>query len=214
MKYKNLSLSHLLIFTFLFTLSISANAQFRTEPDPQIKQRMLEYLDRLETSSNSRQRVYQPAAIENAAYSRDDNDRGSNSSSSSAFALERRAFDLLNEQRALKGLSPLRWSDDLARVARMHSEDMARNHYFSHDGPDGSVNARAKSLGIRGWRSIGENIAFNKGFRKPVEMACQHWMTSPGHRDNILDRTYTDSGIGVAIAPDGSYYFTQVFIAR
>jgi uncharacterized protein YkwD len=92
---------------------------------------------------------------------------------------------------------------------------MARYKFFSHQGRDGSaVNTRARSLGIGGWRSIGENIAFNKGFRKPVEMACQQWMTSPGHRQNILNRGWTESAIGVATAPDGSVYFTQVFISR
>jgi uncharacterized protein YkwD len=74
------------------------------------------------------------------------------------------------------------------------------------------VSDRAKSVVSRTWYSIGENIAFNKGFGKPVEMACQHWMTSPGHRSNILDPYWKESGIGAAFAPDGSFYLTQVFI--
>lgn len=214
MKYKIFSFRCLLIFTFLLTLSTAASAQFK-EPDEQIKRAMLAYLDRIETASttNSRQRINQPVNTANVAYRGDV--RETSSGSSTNYAVERRAFDILNQQRAAKGLQPLRWSEDAARVARFHSENMARYSFFSHEGRDGShVNNRAKSLGIRGFSSIGENIAFNKGFRKPVEMACQHWMNSPDHRENILDRGWTESGIGVAVTSDGAYYFTQVFIAR
>jgi uncharacterized protein YkwD len=214
MKYKIFSFHQLLIFTFLLTLSTAVSAQFK-EPDEQIKRAMLAYLDRIESTStrSSKQQIYQPVSTANVAYRGDA--RVTSGGSSANYAIERRAFDILNQQRAGKGLQPLRWSEDAARVARLHSENMARYRFFSHEGRDGShVNNRAKSLGIRGFSSIGENIAFNKGFRKPVEMACQHWMTSPGHRENILDRGWTESGVGVAVTADGSYYFTQVFITR
>jgi uncharacterized protein YkwD len=36
-------------------------------------------------------------------------------------------------------------------------------------------------------------------------------MASPGHRQNILDKNYSRTGIGVAIAPDGQVFITQVF---
>ena len=131
------------------------------------------------------------------------------------FDLERKAFALLNYQRGIQGLPQLAWSEDLAKIARTHSEDMARKKYFSHTGSDGSqVNKRADSLGVRHWRAIGENIAYNRGFENPVEFAVERWMKSPSHRQNLLSGQWKESGIGIAVTPDGTYYFTQVFILR
>ena len=131
------------------------------------------------------------------------------------FDLERKAFELLNRQRAENNLSPLVWSDDVAKIARIHSENMAKYKFFSHQGLDGTmVNDRADSLGISKWRSIGENIAYNLGYQNPVEFAVERWMSSPSHRGNILNNRWQESAVGVAISKDGAYYFTQVFLLR
>jgi uncharacterized protein YkwD len=131
------------------------------------------------------------------------------------FRLERQAFDILNQKRAENGISPIKWSDDMAKIARLHSQDMAQYKYFSHSGRDGSmVNDRADSLGFSNWQAMGENIAFSRGFEKPVEFTCENWMKSPSHRQNILDTRWKEAGIGLAISPDGSYYFTEVFILK
>lgn len=132
-----------------------------------------------------------------------------------AFDLERRAFDLINEKRAKCGLAPLKWSDDVAKIARLHSENMANYNFFSHTGIDGTmVNDRADLLGIRKWQAIGENIAFNQGFENPVEFAVERWMASPKHRDNLLSSRWRESGIGIAVTDNGTYYFTEVFMIR
>ncbi|MEN9939099.1 MAG: hypothetical protein RLZZ387_5678 [Chloroflexota bacterium] len=36
------------------------------------------------------------------------------------------------------------------------------------------------------------------------------WMSSPLHRDIVLDRTSTEIGVGYADNPDGSYHQTAV----
>lgn len=129
--------------------------------------------------------------------------------------LEKQAFDLLNSQRAAKSLPALAWNDDVARIARLHSENMAKYKFFSHTGLDGSmVNDRADLCGVSKWRAIGENIAFNRGYAKPAEFAVDRWMRSTAHRENILNDRWTESGVGVALAEDGSIYFTQVFLLR
>lgn len=132
-----------------------------------------------------------------------------------SFELERQAFELINKQREISGLPSLVWSDDVARIARMHSENMAKFDFFSHKGIDGMmVNERADLLGIRKWRAIGENIAYNQGYKNPVEFAVKLWMESPGHRENLLNSRWKESGIGVAVTNDGTYYFTEVFLLR
>ncbi|HLM61623.1 MAG TPA: CAP domain-containing protein [Pyrinomonadaceae bacterium] len=132
-----------------------------------------------------------------------------------AFDLERRTFELINQRRENSGLTPLNWCDDAARIARLHSENMANFNFFSHAGVDGSmVNDRADLLGIRKWQAIGENIAYNQGFDNPVEFAVERWMQSPKHRDNLLSSRWKDSGIGIAVTGNGTYYFTEVFLVR
>jgi uncharacterized protein YkwD len=132
----------------------------------------------------------------------------------SATQEERRAFDLINEARRAQGYAPLVWDAELTRMARAHSEQMARQNVLSHDTADGSMIARAHSLGIGGWRTLAENIAYNQGFDDPAAFAVERWLKSPLPRDNILRASFTHAGLGVARTPDGRVYFTQVFVAR
>lgn len=139
----------------------------------------------------------------------------SNVKSFAAFDLEKAAFALLNQRRAENNLDALQWSETVAKIARIHSENMAKHKFFSHRGIDGlMVDERADSLGISKWRAIGENIAFNQGYENPVEFAIERWMLSPSHRENILNNRWQESAVGVAIADDGAIYFTQVFLLR
>ena len=130
-------------------------------------------------------------------------------------SLERAAFNVLNQKRAESGLSPLAWSEQLAAVARLHSRNMAEFSFFSHKGLDGKMAAqRAAQMGVGQWRSIGENIAFSRGFQDPVAHALRLWLDSPAHRQNLLDGNWKETAVGVAVAEDGSYYFTQVFLRK
>ncbi|MEO6589767.1 MAG: CAP domain-containing protein [Pyrinomonadaceae bacterium] len=133
----------------------------------------------------------------------------------SSIELEKQAFALLNSQRAEKGFPALVWNDDIARIARMHSENMAKYKFFSHTGLDGSmVNDRADKCGVSKWQAIGENIAYNRGYDKPADFAVERWMQSVSHRENILNDRWQESAVGVAISNDGAFYFTQVFLVR
>jgi uncharacterized protein YkwD len=140
--------------------------------------------------------------------------RASASAEAATTMEERRAFDLINEARRAQGYAPLAWDAELTRMARAHSEQMARQNLLSHDAADGGMVARAHSLGISGWRTLAENIAYNQGFDDPAAFAVERWLKSPLHRDNIMRAGFTHAGLGVARTPDGRVYFTQVFVAR
>lgn len=128
--------------------------------------------------------------------------------------LEQSAIDGVNKERLEAGLPPLVLSPDLCRIARAYSRDMVERKYFSHQDPDGHmVDVRTSSAGIM-WRNVGENIARNRGFKDPAEVAVREWMKSEGHRENILDNKYRETGVGVWIAPDRTVYFTQIFLTR
>jgi uncharacterized protein YkwD len=132
-----------------------------------------------------------------------------------ATTIERTAFDKTNEARVQNGRPPLAWDPLLCRMARMHSEDMARRGYFAHETPEGlEPKDRGRALGILHFRVLAENIAFNKGFADPGAFAVERWMTSGGHRANILYIGFQASAVGSYVAPDGSVYLTQVFITR
>ncbi len=134
---------------------------------------------------------------------------------SQVFELEKQAFSIINQRRADNGLSPIEWSDEVAKVARLHSENMVKFNFFAHRGMDGkNVDGRADSFGLTKWTLIGENIAYNRGYKNPVETAIEKWMLSPSHRENLLNDRWKESGIGIAVTNDGTYYFTQVFIRR
>lgn len=65
---------------------------------------------------------------------------------------------LLNGLRKKHAVAPLELSDELNRIAQNHSDDMARNNYFSHSSLNGDgPGDRAKKMGF--YNSIGENIA-------------------------------------------------------
>ena len=135
--------------------------------------------------------------------------------SPAAADLERRVFKLLNAERVSQGLEVLDWSDDIAAVARLHSQNMAEGKFFSHRGSDGSmVDDRADRMGLGSWRVIGENIAYMRGYDDPAALALEKWLESTAHRKNLLGPNWKESAVGVAITSDGTYYLTQVFLLR
>ena len=137
------------------------------------------------------------------------NDNGGTSSSSDRIdnlSFEEQVVALVNQQRAANGLSPLTLSTELSNVARVKSQDMHDNQYFSHTSPTyGSPFDMLKTFGIS-YRAAGENIAM--GYATP-EAVMDAWMNSAGHRANILNSSYTQ--IGVGYVADGNYW-TQEFI--
>lgn len=113
---------------------------------------------------------------------------------------------LINEQRAQYGLSALAANQELSQVARYKSEDMAAKGYFSHESPTyGSPFQMMQTFGIS-YRTAGENIAY--GQKTPAEVV-NAWMNSSSHRANILNASYTQTGVG--FCANGSYW-TQMFI--
>jgi len=119
-------------------------------------------------------------------------------------AFELRVAELVNAEREVAGLQPLRLDPELSRVARLKSQDFVTGGYFSHDSPTyGSPFAMMKQFGFT-YRSASENIA--QGYRTP-EAVHEAWMKSPGHRRNIMDPNYDTMGIGFY-----EYGWTQLFI--
>ena len=116
--------------------------------------------------------------------------------------------DLVNAERAKVGLKALIVDSKLTNMARVKSQDMITNNYFSHYSPKyGSPFDMMKTFGIS-YRTAGENIAMNQS----MESAHTALMNSEGHRANILGASYTKIGIGIVKDSRGYLYITQDFI--
>ena len=64
-----------------------------------------------------------------------------------------------------------------------------------------------KTFGIS-YKSAGENIAMGQ---TTPEQVVQAWMNSPGHRENIMNSSFTHIGVGYVASGN---YWTQMFIGK
>lgn len=125
-----------------------------------------------------------------------------------------RVVQLVNQERARAGCAPLAIHSALMRAALEHSTDMALNDFLSHTGSDGSQPWDRMTRAGYNWSQAAENIA--AGYSSP-ESVVQGWMGSPGHRNNILNCSLRDTGVGYYyLAQDTGtvnyhHYWTQVF---
>lgn len=130
--------------------------------------------------------------------------------SASTRSAERSLRSCANAERAAAGLPALRTSPALGRAARAHARDMARRGYFDHTSPAGrgpGARVAARTSAFR--RGVGENIA--AGASWTTRRTCREWMASPGHRGQILDRSFTHVGAGYARGGRMGRYMVQVF---
>jgi len=123
---------------------------------------------------------------------------------------EKEVFDLINKQRTANGLSSLKVDSEVQRVAKIKAQDMVNNNYFSHNSPTyGTPFEMLKSFKIS-YRTAGENIAGNSSNSGAVNA----WMNSSGHKANILNSSFTHTGIGVVSSPKYGKVYVQMFIGK
>nr|WP_245746107.1 CAP domain-containing protein [Evansella caseinilytica] len=106
---------------------------------------------------------------------------------------EDQVVQLVNRERANRGLGALNHRADVKNVAHKKAEDMINSNYFSHTSPNyGSPFDMLRTFGIS-YQSAAENIA--KGQTTP-EQVMNSWMNSSGHRQNILNGSFDAIGVG------------------
>lgn len=128
------------------------------------------------------------------------------SGSTSVLDYEQQVVTLVNAERAKYGLAALTLDETFCGYARIKSQDMHDQGYFSHTSPTyGSPFDMMRAFGVS-YRTAGENIAM--GYATPAAVV-DAWMNSEGHRANILSANYTTLGVGYVA--DGGYW-TQWFI--
>ncbi|MFF2128535.1 CAP domain-containing protein [Streptomyces olivochromogenes] len=126
-----------------------------------------------------------------------------------ASAAVTRVVALVNTERGKVGCSPLTVNAKLSKAAQDHSADMASHQNMSHTGSDGSDPGQRITTAGYTWSAYGENVAY--GYSTPEEVMAG-WMSSPGHKRNILDCDFKE--IGVGLAQPGSYWTQDFGAAR
>ena len=126
---------------------------------------------------------------------------------STADSMEAEVARLINMERQKQGVPPLQVNWQLGRVARYKSEDMKKNNYFDHISPTfGTPFEMIRDFGIS-FNTAAENIARGQ---QSAQGVVHSWMNSQNHRANILNPSFTETGVGYT---DGSMpYWTQMFI--
>lgn len=121
----------------------------------------------------------------------------------------KRVFELVNKERVKAGVQPLILNEKLCDMARFKLNEMDELGYFDHKSPVyGSPSEMAKAFGITD-RGCGENLAFSS----TPESVMDAWMSSEGHRANILNPIYTQIGIACHInSNSNSLDWAQEFI--
>ena len=118
--------------------------------------------------------------------------------SASAPSAEAAFVSKLNGARSARGIHRLAVRSDLVAVARAQASRMAsrsslyHNPYLTRD--------------VRNWRWVGENV----GYGPDASTVHTAFMNSPAHKANIVDRDYTEVGIGVVVR-NGRVWVAEVF---
>ncbi|MBA3233805.1 MAG: peptidoglycan-binding protein [Propionibacteriales bacterium] len=121
-----------------------------------------------------------------------------NAAGAAASTTENTFVSRINNTRANHGVGRLAVRDALVEVAREQARRMADRNVLYHN-PNLTTD-------VRNWQLVGENVGYG-GDARSLHKA---FMASPGHRANILERDYTQVGIG-AVVRDGRLWVAEVF---
>ncbi len=123
--------------------------------------------------------------------------------STRSAVIAREVFDLLNSERAGRGLAPLTWDPQLAALAQEWAVHLAATDTFTHR----NLQSTLAAPGFTGvFASLGENIAAGSVTSGWVH---QMWMNSAGHRGNLLQPGFDSVGIGIACDTNGQLMAVQ-----
>lgn len=112
---------------------------------------------------------------------------------------------LVNADRAKVGAKALKADPELMRLAQIRAKEQAV--LYSHTRPDGrSCFTVMSDNNYKSWSS-GENIAY--GYSTPTAVNTG-WYNSQGHRENMLNKSFTAIGVGYYYA-NGRAYWVELF---
>jgi uncharacterized protein YkwD len=123
---------------------------------------------------------------------------------------ERRLLELVNKERAKADLPALRPHPLLFKAARAHSANMAKQRKMEHILDGKRPAQRVEEVGYD-WGKVAENLITADQTDVPLKKIVESWMSSKDHRENILLKDVTETGLGIATNAKGEIYYTQIF---
>ena len=127
--------------------------------------------------------------------------------------LESRLQLAVNDFRREQHLIALERRPELDAVARAHSEDMVQRSFFAHASPEGDTWVeRLAHAQVTGFSMAGENVG-QTSRTDPNREILEGWEHSPAHRENLMSRPMNATGVGIAHAPDGRLFYTQLYLS-
>ena len=117
-----------------------------------------------------------------------------------------------NKVRKQNNLPLLAMNKKLQEIAVKYSKYMAEKNFFSHTDPQNrKLSRRLSTSGVK-FLLAAENLALiSKGNFVATEVV-EAWLDSKDHRLNLLDKKFTQTGIGVVVNSKGHYYITHIFL--
>lgn len=130
---------------------------------------------------------------------------------------EQQFVDLVNEERAKRGLSHLVVDPLLIKVARLHSAEMRDRNYFNHESPDTTqktpLDRYLRQCSFRpSYACVGENLFYCSVV--DVQRGHTAFMNSPTHRENVLFPRYEKIGVGIVKNEKGEFWVTQMYLSN
>ena len=130
-------------------------------------------------------------------------------------AMKQDIVNRINAIRTEQGIPALRINQQLMQAAQVRAEEMAASGVYSHTRPDGRKNATVTDC-----MYVGENIHRIADWalqgKSVSEVAVWSWNISGGHRDNLLEKNYAETGVGLARGVndngDECWYCVQLFL--
>lgn len=123
--------------------------------------------------------------------------------------LETNVFEQTNQERKKMDLPILKLNPELSKIARAHSENMARQGKMEHTLDEKTPFDRLRAAGYK-FAKAGENVACGEN-GSTLANIMKAWMESKPHAANILHMEFTEIGVGIARDKGGQTYFTQLF---
>lgn len=130
-------------------------------------------------------------------------------------AMKQDIVDRTNVLRREQGISALTVNAKLMQAAQVRADEMAASGVYSHTRPDGRKNTTVTDCPY-----VGENIHRIADWalqgKSVSEVAVWSWNLSGGHRDNLLEKNYAETGVGLARGVndngDECWYCVQLFL--
>ncbi len=108
---------------------------------------------------------------------------------------EREAFELINKVRQEAGAPPTKWNDELYKLSKAHTQDMANKGELFHT-PIGATHGE-NAWGGRGY--------YHYKYEELARVIVSGWMSSPLHKAWLLHAPIQESVVSIVITPDGQY---------